>query len=450
MIKVLPFAMEAPSPLKGRGFAGIGGLLLCVLALGGAPSTAQPAPSATVAASFDCGKATRAVDRFICANAALRWQDLALSRSYRAVLTKLTSPARTALVAQQRDWVSERDRRCAADRGFAELNDPASSVHDQAYDCMMIVYLGRRQTLADRAAAPIATRVIGEIDLGPIARARPELVENGQVPVAGMRLSPDGRHVAILLPSQELDGPNQLWLYRVADRKLAPVTPRPDTRAKHPADAVSLITGFAWRDGTLFAIASLWGDGSDGEGGPQAFYAATVDGSRRLPDRPAEAAGQWESVTGGLVYREDEFSDDLGAVESLRGNQGWLAWTADRGHGTIDLRIRARKPLGAPYLVAWGGWDLASFLFDSARSRLTYPADIGIAQFDMATRAERRIAGTWRGDRPYAVSADQGTLLWATRNACGDEHEPDPDAPERFCLAAMTGAATAPPWPTGR
>ncbi|MGV7120824.1 lysozyme inhibitor LprI family protein [Sphingopyxis sp. 550A] len=406
-----------------------------------APAAAQSAPPVSVPASFDCGKATRAVDRFICANAALRWQDLALSRSYRAVLDKLSGSARAALVAEQRDWVSERDRRCAADRSFAELNDPASSVHDQAYDCMIIVYQGRRQTLGDRAAAPIATRVIGEIDLGPIARARPELAEKGRVPVAGMRLSPDGRHVAILLPSRELDGPDQLWLFRVADRKLTAVTPRPDTRAQHPADALTAITGLAWRGDTLFAIASLWGDGSDGESGPTAYYAATVAGSRRLPDRPPEAADRWESVTGGLVYREDEFSDDLDAVESLRGNEGWLVWAADRGHGTVDLHIRARKPLGTPYLVAWGGWELASFLFDDARSRLNYPADVGIMRFDMATRAERRIAGTWRGDRPYAVSADQGTLLWVTRNACGDEHEADPDAPERFCLAAMTNGA---------
>src|SRR3546814_7118045 len=70
---------------------------------------------------------------------------------------------------------------------------------------MTIVYRERRQPLGDRAAAPITTRMIGEVDLRPIACARPELVENRQVPVAGMRLSPDGRHVAILLPSQELD-----------------------------------------------------------------------------------------------------------------------------------------------------------------------------------------------------------------------------------------------------
>ena len=106
---------------------GFGGLLLAAtIPLNGtvvAPSNAQTAAPVTVPASFDCGKATRAVDRFLCANAALRWQDLALSRSYRATFSALSGPARAALVAEQRFWVSERDRRCAADRSFIELND---------------------------------------------------------------------------------------------------------------------------------------------------------------------------------------------------------------------------------------------------------------------------------------------------------------------------------------
>src|SRR3546814_20502646 len=102
------------------------------------------------------------------------------------------------------------------------LSDPASWVHDQAYDCLMVVYLDRRQTLGDRAAAPIATRVIGEIDLGPIVRARPQLVEDGNVRLAGMRLSPEDSHVAILLPSPDIDYPHQLLLYRVSAREPTP------------------------------------------------------------------------------------------------------------------------------------------------------------------------------------------------------------------------------------
>src|SRR3546814_4255523 len=177
MIRTLSF-MTSGRDIRFGGF-----LLFVAAALGGAgvvPSSAQTATPATVPASFDCGKATRAVDRFICANAALRWQDLALSRSYRAVLGVLTGPARAALVAQQRDWVSERDRRCVGDRSFAELSAPSSALHDQAHGCLMTVYLDRRRTLGDRAAAPIAMRMIGEIDLGTIARAERQSVEYGK------------------------------------------------------------------------------------------------------------------------------------------------------------------------------------------------------------------------------------------------------------------------------
>src|SRR3546814_8496374 len=102
--------------------------------------------------------------------------------------------------------------------------------------------------------------VYGESHRSPCVRARPDLVEDGNVRIAGMRLSPDDSHVAILLPSQEIDYPDQLWLYRVADRKLTPVTPRPDAAAKHSPKAVSAITSLAWRGGTLFAIASLWSE----------------------------------------------------------------------------------------------------------------------------------------------------------------------------------------------
>lgn len=420
-----------------------GGLVPAILALGGAisvPAVAQTAQSG-VPASFDCGKATRAVDRFICANAALRWQDYALSRSYSAVRDAATGPARAALLAQQRDWLGERDRRCAADRSFAELDAAGSPVHEQAHACMDTVYRDRRFDLGDRAAPPVMTRVLGEIDLRPIARARPELAEAGRVRVAGMRLSPDGSQVAILLPSQELDLPDQAWLYRVADRKLVPATPRPDRQAPHPADAIAAINAFAWREGTLYVAASTWGDGSDGHDGPGVFHAATVDGSRRLPGEPAKASDHWQSVTGGSVIRDDEIPDDEAALESVRASDAWLVWLADRGQGVLDLHVRTRKPPGSPYLVAWGGWELLQFLFDDVRSRLVYPADTGIVRLDLATRSERRIAGTGRGDTPLAISADLGTLLWSTRNDCGDEFlfEPDADAPEHFCLATMAG-----------
>ncbi|HEU4806082.1 MAG TPA: hypothetical protein VFS91_09825, partial [Nitrobacter sp.] len=130
---------------------------------------------------------------------------------------------------------------------------------------------------------------------------------------------------------------------------------------------------------------------------------------------------------------------DWDILETIRGNRDFLAWAFDLGHGTIELRTRKRVPGSPAYLVAWGGWGLWHYLFDTNRSHLVYAADTGITVFDMATRGERRIAGTSQGDRPYAVSADRSLLVWSTRNQCGDEFltEQDESKPERFCLAHL-------------
>lgn len=99
------------------------------------------------------------------------------------------------------------------------------------------------------------------------------------------------------------------------------------------------------------------------------------------------------------------------------------------------------KLAGAPvHLVAWGSWGLWHYLFDTDRSQLVYPADTGIAVFDMPTHGERRIAGASSGDRPYAIAADRGLFVRSTRNACGDEFlaAQDDSKPERLCLARLT------------
>lgn len=107
-----------------------------------------------IEAGFDCGQAQRVVEQFICSRATLRWQDLALSRSYKAAYTKQQGDARKTLVANQRDWLKERDRRCIADRTFQELSDPLDYLGGAAKDCLNNVYITRRQQLQDMAVAP--------------------------------------------------------------------------------------------------------------------------------------------------------------------------------------------------------------------------------------------------------------------------------------------------------
>jgi uncharacterized protein YecT (DUF1311 family) len=397
-----------------------------------------PAGAETVPASFECAKAGNTVEKFICSQAVLRWQDLALSRAYRAARDAATGSARDDLVVSQRDWVRERNRRCIADRTFKELSEPSTELQEQAYECLKTVYLDRRHTLQDIAAPPLSPNGIREIDLKSIATARPELVENGAVRVAAIHLSPDGALAAILLPSLELDGPDQVWLYRVADGRLAAATPAPDQRQLHRDGSPMAIKATAWQGDTLYARVAEWG--GEGESAPQTVYTATVEDSRRLDEVPAAAsalldAGDDVAETG----REEMMASDGESPQSVRGNRDFLAWIDDLGHGTIELKTRKRTAGSPADLVAWGGWELAPYLFDENRSQLVYAGDTGITVFDMPTRGERRIAGTSQRDQPYAISAGSGVFVWSTGNACGDEFmtEQDEAAPERLCLARL-------------
>src|SRR5690606_17364802 len=127
-------------------------------------------------ASFDCAKAESAVEKFICSQAVLRWNDLALSRAYAAAKGEMGGSARDDLLLEQRDWLSERNRRCIADRTFGELSDTSTELGKQTYDCLNVVYVDRRRQLQDLAIAPLAPDDLEEIDLKPIAVARPEIV----------------------------------------------------------------------------------------------------------------------------------------------------------------------------------------------------------------------------------------------------------------------------------
>lgn len=416
--------------LAERAFAAV--VLGLFVVFGAGSASAQGVP-----ASFDCGKAESTVEKMICANAALRWQDRALSRSYRAARDAATGPARDDLVLAQRDWVRERDRQCIADRTFQELSDLSTEIGRQSYDCLNSTYLMRRLSLQDLAATPLPSDP-HEIDLGPIAAARPEIVGGGTVRVSQIRVSPDGAMLSIFLPSLELDGPDQVWLYRVADGRLAAATPAPDLQQPHPDGAPMTIGATAWQGDTLYLRIAEWG--GEGETAPQSVHAATAEGSWRLDEVAPDIAALLDGAEEPRESGADELTEGDGeSPEAIRGNDDFLAWVDDRGHGTIELKMRKRTTGSPLYLVAWGGWELGSYLFDAERSLLVYPADTGIVVLDMAPRHERRIAGTSAGDRPYAISDDFSLLVWSTRNACGDEllATQDENASERFCLAHL-------------
>jgi uncharacterized protein YecT (DUF1311 family) len=381
------------------------------------------------------------VEKFICSQAVLRWNDLALSRAYAAAKAETVGSARDDLVLGQRDWVRERDRRCIADRTFAELSDTSAELGKQAYDCLNTVYLDRRRQLQDIAVASLTPLGVEEIDLKPIAAARPEIVYETGPRIARIEASPNGSMLAILPPSLELDFPDQIWLYRVSDRRRVAATPAPSlTPPPHPDGSPAAIKALAWQGDTLYARVAIWTMEGEGEEGTTIVYAATMEGSRQLDEVPADIYTLLDQAGHPGVVGQDEVPEsEWDLLDTMRSNRDFLVWTYDLGHGTIELRLRKRAPDTPTTLVAWGGWELGNYLFDAGNSLIVYPADTGLVAFDMETRKIRRIAGVSRGDRPHALSADLSLLAWSTRNACGDEFlaEQDENAPERFCLAHL-------------
>lgn len=77
--------------------------------LAGGPAFAQSGPS------FDCAKASNAVERAICKDPDLAKADRAMAAAYATLAGKLSGPAKDDLVKDQMRWIADRNRGCAAD-----------------------------------------------------------------------------------------------------------------------------------------------------------------------------------------------------------------------------------------------------------------------------------------------------------------------------------------------
>lgn len=70
------------------------------------PARAQTGPS------FDCSKASTAVEKTICARPELAKADRAMARAYGALAAKLTGAAKDHLMKDQAHWIASRDKAC--------------------------------------------------------------------------------------------------------------------------------------------------------------------------------------------------------------------------------------------------------------------------------------------------------------------------------------------------
>ena len=84
-------------------------LTTALMLLATSPAFAQGGPS------FDCAKASNAIERAICNDPELAKADRDMAAAYAALVAKLTGAAKDQLVKDQLNWIVARNRGCAAD-----------------------------------------------------------------------------------------------------------------------------------------------------------------------------------------------------------------------------------------------------------------------------------------------------------------------------------------------
>lgn len=410
-----------------------------------APDSIDATDNSSVPASFDCKKAQRPIDQFICESAALRWQDLALSRSYRAARAAAQGTERyDTLLAEQRAWLKDRDRRCVGKRSLKSLQGRAGG---DAHFCLSDAILARRSALQYNFDPGLNTAHIVSVGLAPIAQARPDWAQDPIRPLSGASLSPDGSLVAILLPSTAgTDQPqsDQVWLTRVGGGAPIAVTPTPDPQTPEADTAVMAIRHLAWQNNTLYVEAYLWK--ANGERHDTTIYSATpTGGSHQLDPVPPAIRSLLDQVDpidmDQHLNEIPEADKDAIIPGTAQGNAHNAIWVADRAHGTVELFTSKRQQAdAAPYLIAWGSWELNQYIFDAAQSRLLYPSNTGVMLFDLESRSEQLIRGTSRGDQALSVSSDGRTVAWASWQPNCDQGSLtgiDPDRPAQLCIARL-------------
>lgn len=94
------------------------------------------------AASFDCAKATRPIERVICSDRALSAADSAMAAAYRADLPRLTSAGIGLLRADQVQWLAWAQEICKVDQ----------PEHPDAVKCLSPLYADRAKQLRGAVA----------------------------------------------------------------------------------------------------------------------------------------------------------------------------------------------------------------------------------------------------------------------------------------------------------
>lgn len=434
-------------------------LLLALALLGATPAFAA-------GPGFDCAKATRQIDKSICAWETIGLLDGQMADAYRTALMAQDGEAALASAkASQKAWLAERDTRCGLD-SVPPLEGSEDGLSPKEYGqfmCLQTIYPERIAQLMDMSAPPLVPLDVKMVPIEPLKGAYPD---DWRQPDYEAQLSPDKSLMALGI-KDDAGYVMQVWLYEPASGRLVVASPRTHQSKVAKPEDIAALNVWLWGDDGRFYVRT------DKPLGEDRLFAADMNGYAEVTDPPSdiqEGLAAYDAASGSMPYNSERpeterppgFDDD-----SYNEQQGgaFTAWDQNRGHGSFDL-LAARVGDTEPRLIGSGGAELEDFQLDPGGARLFYNGYDGLLVTDPETGTTRRFKGT-RGMslevRPIQMSADGEVLVyWAVSSCTHDAADPinpneGDDPARRVCLAylptptpkatpAKAEAAPADPW----
>lgn len=388
-------------------------------------------------ASFDCNTAMRKVDRLICTWTPLPSLDEKLAQRYRTALKAMPDQvSRTALRDAQRGWLKARDQSCVAQLTDAQARDDKSPALKSALRCLEAAYRDRIIVLQDAVTPAIVPLHVETANTEALDAAYPDKhLRDKYSPWEYARFSSDATLLALGVSQIRTGDVDQVWLYVPDLRRMFPVTPAPPATREHGGIDVAGVENIKWQGDALYSRVRRFN-------GDTLVYTATRDG----PGGTTNAMPRATPPVNPSVDLADTYDiPDPDNVQLSMGNQNYVVWLHNRGHGYFDLNVGKRDHSQAT--LAHGGWELISLQFDTASSHVLYPTDTGIVRHDLATGTIRRIAGTRRGDHPLDLNAQTQRLSWSRRGTCNASGSDTANIGQRWnvCIAQLPRSSGAPP-----
>lgn len=404
-------------------------------------------PALAIGPSFDCAKATRQIDKAICAWETVGSLDGQMAVAYRAALAEQPGEDEREAVAEgQKSWLATRDERCSLD---AVKPDPGSEegLNPKEFGqllCLQDIY-GSQIALLEDMVPPLVPTSVKTLPTEPFRAAYRDDDEPD-----GYQAQFSSDKALMALGVEDSAGYiKQVWLYQPASGRLVAASPRTHKgSAEKPEDISGLNTWF-WGDDGRFYVRAKRARGEDG------MFGADMDGYAEIRDLPADVAEKLAALKAAskAVHYNSEIPegerppgfDDDSYYEKEGG--AFTAWAQNRGHGSFYL-MAARDGDEEPRIIASGGWELEDFLFDPSGTRLFYNGEEGLVATDPDSGVTRRLQGmdgTPSEVRPINMSADGEILVYSSKGSCThDEIDQDTggdDGAKRICLAYLPPAS---------